>query len=390
MVEEHDAACRVIARLKKERDEARALLAQAERQIPSSVSTAAPNAVLDNLLLAAAEDEELGPAAKRARPGISKEIIEELAACNAALSGQRKKRQIPSTLAPVDALERYTQVSSNPLHKTNKLGILSVDIHPSKVTSVKFVSRDELFVTGSGDKTVRVWQESEDGNYNCRHILKDHTAEHKNAFSTIRDDDELQENFPVGETSGEEGYTSASFHPDGLILGTGTSESRVRIWDVKSQDNVASFGGHEGPVSAISFSENGYFLATAASDGVKLWDLRKLKSFRSFAPYDSSVPTNAVEFDNSGSYLALAGSDISSHCLPPHVAPTRKPNTKLEIQNDLGRRDDLWLLWLPWTTASNVEQPTVNNFEHSFLHSFLHFLPCSIADISLQMIGKWI
>ena len=36
---QHDAACRVIARLKKERDEARSLLAQAERQIPISAAT---------------------------------------------------------------------------------------------------------------------------------------------------------------------------------------------------------------------------------------------------------------------------------------------------------------------------------------------------------------
>ena len=31
----------------------------------------------------------------------------------------------------------------------------------------------------------------------------------------------------------------------------------------------------------MSFSENGYYLATAAEDGVKLWDLRKLKNFKS-------------------------------------------------------------------------------------------------------------
>ncbi|KAL6576246.1 hypothetical protein OROHE_000027 [Orobanche hederae] len=40
---QHDAACRVIARLKNERDEARTLLAEANRQI--SMSVAAPDAV---------------------------------------------------------------------------------------------------------------------------------------------------------------------------------------------------------------------------------------------------------------------------------------------------------------------------------------------------------
>jgi hypothetical protein len=35
IVVQHDAACRVIARLKKERDEAYGLLAQAERQLPA-------------------------------------------------------------------------------------------------------------------------------------------------------------------------------------------------------------------------------------------------------------------------------------------------------------------------------------------------------------------
>jgi len=39
----------------------------------------------------------------------------------------------------------------------------------------------------------------------------------------------------VSEPTVQNGYSSASFHPDGLILGTGTAESLVRIWDVKSQ-----------------------------------------------------------------------------------------------------------------------------------------------------------
>lgn len=71
--------------------------------------------------------------------------------------------------------------------------------------------------------------------------------------------------------------------------------------------------GHSGGITSISFSENGYYLATAADDAcVKLWDLRKLKNFKTLQ-LDEGYQIRDLCFDQSGTYLAVAGSDIRQY-----------------------------------------------------------------------------
>lgn len=74
-------------------------------------------------------------------------------------------------------------------------------------------------------------------------------------------------------------HSCGEFHPDGLILGSGTTDGLLRIWDVRTMQNVHVLEGHTAAVSCLSFSENGYLAASGSEDGsVRLWDLRKLTS----------------------------------------------------------------------------------------------------------------
>jgi len=287
------------------------------------------------------------------------EVIVQLTKCNESLLAECSKRQNPLTVAQADVIGRYTCISSHQLHRMNEPGILSMDIHPSKdvvatggidtnavlfdrpssqilctltghskkITTLKFVNvnGDELFITGSADETVRMWCVRDYGNYNCVYTLKDHTAEvaavavqeSEKCFVSVSKDNTwcLYDiltgtcKSKVSVTSVQDCYRSASFHPHGPLLGTGMATAVVEFWDMRTKSLLANLKGHRGPVTAMSFSGNGYLLATAARDGVRLWDIRRLKYLSIISPYDSCAPINAVEFDSSGSYLGIGGSD---------------------------------------------------------------------------------
>ena len=97
--------------------------------------------------------------------------------------------------------------------------------------------------------------------------------------------------------------TTMQFHPDGLIVATGTSEGIVQVWDMKSQTNVTNFTDHATGITSLAFSENGYTMASAAEDGeVKIWDLRNGSCLQTVA-MDSHV--FSVNFDYSGVYLGV-------------------------------------------------------------------------------------
>lgn len=361
---QHDAACRVIARLLKERDEYRKRLEAIELSVPTTTKAAEGSGKR------APEDGEEGeeaPAGKKPRPALGSDVVEAVTACSTALSKTRKKRHISETVATIQEISGYSLQGCYPIHNTRKGGVNSISIahndsdsivatagndgtvqifdlkmqqsvallsgHKKKVHDVSFIGNRNLLASGGADGNIRVWKASEgedDVSYACSLILADQEGEvvainvhPTNDYVLSASSDgvwcfyDLQRGECLAKVSQETGeseavdpYSCARLHPDGLILATGgKSSSRIRIWESRTQKCVAKFDDN---ASCLSFSENGYYMASSGAEGVKVWDLRKLKTIQSL---ESKYPVEAVAFDYSGLYLGVGSKDAKVYAV---------------------------------------------------------------------------
>ncbi|KAL5113561.1 hypothetical protein ACEQ8H_008570 [Pleosporales sp. CAS-2024a] len=112
-------------------------------------------------------------------------------------------------------------------------------------------------------------------------------------------------------------YTEAdiaccSFHVDGLLFFAGSSDGKIRIYDVKSGSSMVELETG-GPVQALAFNENGTWFAVVqkGSSSVSVWDIRKQNVVKVL---DAGSAVESAKWDYTGQYLAAAGTgSVSVH-----------------------------------------------------------------------------
>ncbi|ETN71206.1 WD domain, G-beta repeat protein [Necator americanus] len=341
---QHDAACRVIARLTKELTAAR-----------EALSTLKPHAA--NVAHAGAGDIDMEQSVDEAQ-GISEAVLARLDEKAKTLTAARKQRgkNLPEELTKQDEFGSFHESACHTgIHSTGTPGITALDVqgkmvltggadktvvlfnsekeqvqdvfkgHQKKINAVILHPNSKNAISASSDAQVRVWATGEE---TCKALIDIHQAPvtdislHATGdyVLSVSDDShwalsDVNSGKTLCKVRADENSSVAvccgQFHPDGLIFGTGTADAVVKIWDLKEQTNVANFPGHQGAVRAIAFSENGYYLATGAEDGeLKLWDLRKLKNLKTLSLHDGKHSINNICFDHSGTYLAVGSNDV--------------------------------------------------------------------------------
>jgi len=165
----------------------------------------------------------------------------------------------------------WDTASSTPAH--------IIDAHDNAVQAVAFAMtpRGPLLVTGSADKSVKLW--------------KGDTFEFTRRYS------------------GHSDFVSTlSIAPDGRSFASAGLDGNIRIWSTQSRITRQRLYGHKGRVGGLAFSPSGGMLVSAGDDGkVRLWDLKRGRASR-ILPGSQSRQTG-VAFSPDGQRIAATSED---------------------------------------------------------------------------------
>lgn len=316
---QHDAAVRVIARLSKERDEAREALSKITMNGGGMAN---------------------GEAMQVDGPELSSDLVDKVEATQEKLSKTRRKRAVPDDWVTPEAVQLFQPVEkSKPLFpgarslsadESGDLVLLGGDNGVAGVYSVSQNKVVQELEVGSGAVTDAIWAGAraivstssgvikifEDGaeisSFNGHRGKVTALALHPSGdiLASVGTDKSYILYDLASYTQATQVYTDAEltragFHPDGHLFAAGGSDGQIKIFDVKTGANAANFDGN-GAVQALAFSENGTWLAIAVrgSTSVSIWDLRKSSQIKVL---DIGGQIENVLWDYTGQFLVVTG-----------------------------------------------------------------------------------
>lgn len=207
--------------------------------------------------------------------------------------------------------------------------------HSDIVTSVAITPDEKYVVTGSADKTVRLWDATtgkevrkfigHTGKVTGVAIVSDEDGTYIFSSSddgTVREWD-LEKGTEIGQLVGHTGPVT-SVRSNGIIVVTTGADKTVRVWDASKRTEYKVLTGHTDVVTSADISYGGRFVATGSLDKTaRLWDVTTGETL-STETLSAPVESIALLRDLSGWVMGDNQHNWSRRfidLLPPDVVP---------------------------------------------------------------------
>jgi len=181
--------------------------------------------------------------------------------------------------------------------------------HTASVTAVRFL--DNVIVSGSADRTIRVW----DMNLKkCQKVLEGHQKSvwglrflSKSLLVSCSGDATVKIwNLKSGECTrtimGHEGAVWCIQIKQNYLI-SGAADKTAKIWNLRNCSLFATFSGHPGSVFSVDMNDDCNQLFTGSIEGwVRIWDVKTHNQLSSFqVGNQTEAPVNGLDF--SGGFL---------------------------------------------------------------------------------------
>jgi WD40 repeat protein len=100
-------------------------------------------------------------------------------------------------------------------------------------------------------------------------------------------------------SAAEEMVTAIAFSPDGKTLATGEgySEGAIKLWNLRTGQQVGLLEGHRSWIGCLRFLPDGNLVSGSADQTIRIWDVAKRRSLRTLRGHTSEVRSLDVSAD---------------------------------------------------------------------------------------------
>ncbi|NES65413.1 MAG: WD40 repeat domain-containing protein, partial [Okeania sp. SIO2D1] len=191
--------------------------------------------------------------------------------------------------------------------------------HDERVLSVNISNDGKTIVSGSDDKTIKVWN-LETGK--LIHILTGHDSpvdgvsisnDSKTIVSGSWDNTIKVWNLETGElirtlTGHDEYVSSVSISNDGKTIVSGSWDNTIKVWNLETGAEIRTLTGHDDLVNSVSISNDGKTIVSGSHDNtIKVWNLETGAEIRTLTGHDDLV--NSVSISNDGKTIVSGSHD---------------------------------------------------------------------------------
>ncbi|KIO06363.1 hypothetical protein M404DRAFT_479931 [Pisolithus tinctorius Marx 270] len=194
--------------------------------------------------------------------------------------------------------------------------------HRSPVSSVAVSLDGKRIASGSYDNTVRVWetQKGLEVAEHCGHtgpILSVAFSPDGGRIVSGSEDGTIRVWDPEGGLQlcwslwDRPSINAVAFSPDGELIASGSSDAALRVWDAKTSSQVGkTCQGHIGPILSVAFSPDGRQAVSASSDcTLRMWNLETSSQVGRLSGHSNQV--SSVSWSSDGRRIVSGSSDYT-------------------------------------------------------------------------------